>query len=151
MKTMTIYGAVMCILGGLLLLRGGAPEVVHAQEKPAVVVHLTHYTDDLHAAFMALKLANAMQAKNTQVTLVLDLEGVRLVSSQQPQNLHWGTSGEIAGYYDAFIKAGGKIVVCPHCAKAAGLEDTALRSGAQIVTEEALATTLLAADKILDY
>lgn len=151
MRMRKIFGAMVFVLGSLLLLGGGSLHLTHAQEKPAVVVHLTHYTDDLHAAFMALKLANAMQAQNSQVTLVLDLEGVRLVSSQQPQNLQWGTSGEISGHYDAFIKAGGKVVVCPHCAKAAGLDDTALRSGAQIVTEEDLANTLLAADKILDY
>jgi predicted peroxiredoxin len=100
---------------------------------------------------MALKLASAMQQKEAQVTVVLDLEGVRLVSAQQPQDLRWGTSDAIAGYYDAFVKGGGQVMVCPHCAKAAGLDEKTLRAGAKIVTEEALAGALLAADKILDY
>jgi predicted peroxiredoxin len=134
-----------------LLFGGWGIRSVFAQEKQTVVVHLTHYTDDLHATFMALKLASAMQQKEAQVTLVLDLEGVRLVSTQQPQDLRWGTSDAIAGYYDAFVKAGGKIMVCPHCAQAAGVDAKTLRSGAQIVKEEELAAALLAADKILDY
>jgi predicted peroxiredoxin len=100
---------------------------------------------------MALKLAIAMQQKGAQTTLMLDLEGVRLASTQQPQDLRWGTSDAISGYYDAFVKAGGRILVCPHCAQAAGVDAKALRPGAQIVKEEDLAAALLAADKILDY
>ena len=100
---------------------------------------------------MALKLASAMQQKGAQVTLVLDLEGVRLVSTQQPQDLRWGTGETIAAHYDAFVKGGGRVLVCPHCAKAAGLDEKNLRAGAKIVTEEALTGALLTADKILDY
>jgi predicted peroxiredoxin len=143
--------AVPFVLSTLFAIGSLSAPLVHAQDKQSVVVHLTHYTDDLHATFMALKLASAMQQKEAQVTVVLDLEGVRLVSAQQPQDLRWGTSDAIAGYYDAFVKGGGQVMVCPHCAKAAGLDEKTLRAGAKIVTEEALAGALLAADKILDY
>lgn len=143
--------SMVVVMSTALLLSGWEARSVCAQEKQTVVVHLSHYTDDLHAAFMALKLSTAMQQKGAQTTLVLDLEGVRLASTQQPQDLRWGTSGDIAGHYDAFVKAGGKIMVCPHCAQAAGVDAKTLRPGAQIVKEDELAAALLAADKILDY
>ncbi|MGE0827531.1 MAG: DsrE family protein [Candidatus Binatia bacterium] len=143
MQQHRLWTNMVALIGTALLLSAWGGRPVFAQAKPVVVVHLTHYTDDLHAASMALKLANAMQQKGAQVTLMLDMEGVRLVSTHQPQDLRWGTSDAIAGYYDAFVKGGGQVVVCPHCAKAAGLDDKSLRTGAKIVTEEALANALL--------
>jgi predicted peroxiredoxin len=151
MQQSRFFTGMVTAISTALLLSGWGTHPIFAQEKQTVVVHLTHYTDDLHAVFMALKLATAMQQKGAQTTLVLDLEGVRLASTQQPQDLRWGTSDAISGYYDAFVKAGGKILVCPHCAQAAGVDAKTLRPGAQIVKEEELAAALLAADKILDY
>lgn len=151
MQQSRFFTGMAVVISTALLFSGWGVRSTFAQEKQSVVVHLSHYTDDLHAAFMALKLATAMQQKGAQTTLVLDLEGVRLASTQQPQDLRWGTSGDIAGHYEAFVKAGGKILVCPHCAQAAGVDAKILRSGAQIVKEDELAAALLAADKILDY
>lgn len=117
-----------------------------------VVVHLTHATDDLHAAFMAVKLAQAMQEKGAQVTLLLDLEGVRIADTRQPNDMHSGSGESLASYYDGFVKAGGTVLVCPHCASAVGLDTKSLRPGARIAKDVGdLAAALLAADKILDY
>jgi predicted peroxiredoxin len=132
-----------------------APLTVQAEPAAppqAAVVHLTHATDDLHAAFMALKLAGAMQEKGARVTLLLDLEGVRVADTRQPGDLVWGHGEPLATYYDSFVKGGGKVLVCPHCAAAAGMDAKVLRPGAQIAKDVAeLAALLLAADKILDY
>jgi sulfur relay (sulfurtransferase) complex TusBCD TusD component (DsrE family) len=140
------------------LLSFAAPSAVPlAQAEPVapaqrVVVHLSHATDDLHAPFMALKLAQAMQEKGAQVTLLLDLEGVRVADTRQPNDMHWGSGEPLASHYNGFIKAGGKVLVCPHCASAVGLDMKSLRPGAQIAKDIGeLAAVLIAADKILDY
>ena len=49
-------------------------EASHADTQHAVV-HLSHFTDDLHRAFMALKMAKLMQEGGVQTTLFLDIEG----------------------------------------------------------------------------
>src|SRR5690606_4158914 len=49
-----------------------------ANDGQKIVVHLSHFTDDLHRCFMALELATILQESDAQVTLFLDLEGVRL-------------------------------------------------------------------------
>lgn len=142
-------------LGALTLLV--PPTVPDARAEAAaspqrVVVHLSHATDDLHAAFMAVKLGLAMQEKGAQVTLLVDLEGVRIADTRQPNDLVWGHGEALSTYYDAFVKAGGKVLVCPHCAAAAGLDAKSLRPGAQIAKDPGeLAAVLLAADRILDY
>jgi predicted peroxiredoxin len=79
------------------------------------------------------------------------LEAVRLVDRRQPQDLTWGYSKPIKTYYESFVRDGGRVMVCPHCSKAAGLEDGSLRQGARIARESEVAKAFLAADVVLDY
>lgn len=117
-----------------------------------VVVHLSHFTDDLHRCFMALKIANLMQDHGANVTLFLDLEGVRLAERRQQLDITWGSNTEpLSDHYDKFVAAGGKLVLCPHCAKSARLGDGALKRNAEIGTMTGLGKLLLGADKIMDY
>lgn len=126
---------------------------VHAQSaaRQKVVVHLTHYTDNLHAVTMAVHLAHMMQTKGAEVTLVLDLEGVRLADNRQPLDLVWGKGEPVAKEVTAFVKAGGHILLCPHCSEYAAITAANLRPGARIAKEGELPDTILAADKVLDY
>jgi predicted peroxiredoxin len=124
---------------------------VPGQSKQSIVVHLKHYTNDLHATMMALKLASGMQEAGAEVTLFVNLEGVRLVDRRQPQDLRWGHSAPISEVYEKFVEKGGRTLVCPHCAEAAGLNGEALRSGATIAQESEIVQMFLEADKILDY
>lgn len=137
------------MLGALGLLVSPAPAQTLPKQK--VVVHLTHYTDHLHAVKMAVHLAHMMQTMGAEVTLLLDLEGVRLASTKEPQSLIWGKGEPISVEYDAFVKAGGRVLLCPHCAERAGITERDLRAGAQLGKDGALAKTVLAADKVLDY
>ena len=122
-----------------------------AQQQTAVI-HLSHFTDDLHRGFMAIKIANLMQAGGVETTLFLDIEGARFSDSRQSLDLRWGTSPVLLGaLFQDFVKSGGKVVVCPHCAKAAGIKPENLRRGATIATEKGLANLLINADKIMDY
>jgi len=151
--------ALWCVLPALvtLLVAGMAmsdmPDTKAAAEEPQqVVVHLSHFTDDLHRCFMALEVATLLQKSGAEVTLFLDLEGVRLAERRQTLDMTWGSSTTpLSQHYDGFTEANGKVVLCPHCAKSARLGDMGLKRNAEIATEQSLAKMLLAADKILDY
>ena len=117
-----------------------------------VVVHLSHFTDDLHRCFMALKVANLMQEHGAHVTIFLDLEGVRLAERRQPLDLKWrADSPQLSEHYDKFVEAGGKLVLCPHCADSARIGDGALKRNAEIGTPQVLGKLLVEADKVMDY
>lgn len=122
-----------------------------AQEPAPVVVHLGHYTDDLHAASMALDLAGMLRGRDVPVTLFLGREGVRLADRRVPQSLRWSDGPSIAEKYAAFVKAGGRVLLCPHCASAAGVDAGSLREGASLGTDENVAAAFLEADKVIDY
>jgi len=131
----------------------------HAQDNEApsaegqkVVVHLSHFTDDLHRCFMALKVAGMMQEAGAEVTLFLDLEGVRLAERRHQLQLTWGGDGPpLSEHYKRYTEAGGKILLCPHCAKSANLGDMGLKRHAEIGTPQALSRMLIEADKVIDY
>jgi predicted peroxiredoxin len=143
-----VRAAIMVLI---LVIMNGAPLAAQTTTKQKVVVHLTHYTDNLHAVKMAVHLACLMQTMGAEVTMVLDLEGVRLASNREPQELIWGKGDPISKEYAAFVKAGGQLVLCPHCSEVAGISATALRPGARIGQEDELPKTILAAVKVLDY
>ncbi len=116
-----------------------------------VLTQLGHFTDDLHSAFMAVKLGIAVRKAGAEVTLFVNLEGIRAIDSRQPLNMRWGHTKTFAAFYDEFVEKGGAVVACPHCAKAVGIEDDRLRDSAVVATEDELAALILSADKVVDY
>ncbi len=117
-----------------------------------IVVHLSHFTDDIHACFMAFKVASLMQEHGAEVTVFLDMEGVRLASRRQELAFTWGPdSPPLGNYYDQFTSAGGKVLLCPHCAKSANLNDPGLKRNAELATMAVLGKLLIEADKVIDY
>ena len=117
-----------------------------------VVVHLSHFTDSLHYPFMALKVADAMQQRGAQVTLFLDIEGARLANKRENLQVRWGAHDTTLGdLYDRFVKAGGHVLVCPHCAEHFGIDEGTLREGAKLGTDDTIASVMMAADKVVDY
>jgi sulfur relay (sulfurtransferase) complex TusBCD TusD component (DsrE family) len=142
------------VLAALLLSCAAAGIVARAAEHETgqkIVVHLSHYTDDVHAASMALSLARNLQQGGAAVTLFLDLEGARLGDTRGPQDLRWGSGPLLSEEIDAFSKAGGSILLCAHCARSAGIDAAKLRAGARIGTDQEVREVFLAADKVIDY
>lgn len=121
-------------------------------ETQKVVIHLSHFTDDLHRCFMALKVGSLMQEHGAEVTIFLDLEGVRLAQRREELAFTWGKdSPSLAELYDQFVAGGGRLVLCPHCAKSAHLGDGGLKRNAEIASMPTLGKLLMDADKVLDY
>jgi sulfur relay (sulfurtransferase) complex TusBCD TusD component (DsrE family) len=122
------------------------------QPTRSVMVHLGSLTNDWHAAKMALKVATAMRAQGAEVVLFLDREGVRLADTRQPLNFVYGDGASFAAMYDAFVAAGGQVLVCPHCASETGLTAATLRKGARLASDAGeLAAAILKADRVIDY
>lgn len=139
------------LMAALLINVCVPPAAAQPAPKQKVVVHLTHYTDNLHAVKMAVHLAYMMQTMGAEVTMLLDLEGVRLGNKRESQNLAWGKGDPISKEFEAFVKAGGRLLLCPHCSEHAGITESDLRPGARIGKDGGLAKAILAADKVLDY
>lgn len=128
------------------------PAAKPGQGKQAVVINLKHGTDNLHATLMAYELARGMQAAGADVTIYLNLEAARLADKRQPDNLGWGaTNTRLHDLQQGFLDAGGKVLVCAHCAQAVGLTAQDLRPGARIAADGEAVAAMMRADKVIDY
>ncbi len=145
------HPATSLALAAMLLL--SLPSIALADATAAkLVVHIGHATDDLHAASMGLSLARMLQKKGAGVTVFLDREGVRLADDDLPRSLGWGQKAEpVADILADFVKAGGRVLLCPHCAEMAGIVKDDLVEGARIAIADEVAELFLSADKVIDY
>lgn len=138
------------------------PAVADTQAKAGqkIVVHLSQSDGDpaLHSALMGFGLATAMRGQGADVTVMLDSEAPALAKKD------WATKTMSKAPHDPahppmtlgnaiqrFVAAGGKIVMCPHCAASVGCETGNLADGARFGQQGELARVVLEADKILDY
>ncbi len=129
-----------------------AAKAVVPEREQSIVVHLSHFTDDLHRTFMALKTADLLVGEKVKVTLYLDLEAVRLAERRQDLEVTWGKSPTTLNeIYTRFTEKGGRVLLCPHCAHGARVEPIGTRAHALIATEAELRSMWLEADKVIDY
>lgn len=100
---------------------------------------------------MALSLATNLRQGGAAVTLFLDLEGARLADRRGFDKLRWGTGPTIADQLAKFVEAGGSVMLCPHCAEAAGIGSGDLRDGTRIAKDGEVRAPFLKASKVIDY
>ncbi|QDT78220.1 hypothetical protein Mal35_16510 [Gimesia maris] len=87
---------------------------VRGTQQQAAVVNLSHFTNDLHRGFMALRIVNLTQAGGVQSTLFLNIEGARVSDFRQLLDLRWGASPILFDdLFKDFVKNRGEVVVCP--------------------------------------
>lgn len=154
MRTKILYSVLLvtALATQAVIAQEDAAKVVVSEREQAIVVHLSHFTDDLHRTFMALKTADMLVGERVKVTLYLDLEAVRLAERRQDLEVTWGKSPTTLNeIYTQFTEKGGRVLLCPHCAHGAHVEPMGARAHAQIATENELRTMWLEADKVIDY
>lgn len=116
-----------------------------------VIVHLGTTIGDMQNTNMAFMIATNLAAHGAKVTLFVDRDGVRVADTRVPlENLTWA-GATLQSRYDAFLEAGGEVLVCPACAADAGMSADDLREGAVMGNPDLVAGIMLRADKILDY
>ena len=153
-------------LAGLSLaaLVPAAEAAVKTPAKPQnIVVHLSNSEGEnaLHAALMGIGMGTALRQMGARVTLLLDASGPNLAKTA------WSDKGvasapaastasamppmSLGAVLASFVKAGGRIRLCPHCSQMCGVMPGNVVPGAQIAGEGELAQIVFDADKILDY
>jgi len=77
-------------------------------------------SDELNRAAMAIGFSTKIRnQKKIPVTIFLNVEGARIANKNLPENKHVsGTS--LKEKLVAFMKAGGRVIVCPMCMKNVG-------------------------------
>lgn len=90
-----------------------------------VMVHIT--SDDNHRAMMGVEHAKAMLASGKNVAILLDVDGVKVGSSNPSATLKT-TAEEL----QQFLASGGRVIACEHCISMAGMNPSDLLPGIEI-------------------
>ena len=110
-------------------------------KKLAIVV--SRGIDDERAT-VALTIANAGIASGQQVTLFMVSSGVDVVRKGAADNVHMNPlDPPMKELIDNFQSNGGRILVCPPCARVRGYTDDDFINGVQVVGSPALHALIL--------
>ena len=78
--------AAMVLAAGIYVLSGVTSARAESKTQ-RIVIHLSHYSDNSHSALMAVHFAQYLQEHGADVTLMLDVEGVRLADRRHGAEL----------------------------------------------------------------
>jgi len=108
-----------------------------ADTPSALLINLTSdATSDPHSSLMGLHLGQKALKNNLEVTVFLNVHGVKLMAPQadtitfRNENLH--------SVLQDMITNGGKIVACPHCMEAHGIQQGDLLEGVTVAQDTSM-------------
>lgn len=139
----------LCVIGSMLLA-DGAVTINAAQQRPVMLVQFQSNLDNMDALFATLSVANKLHRQENDVVLFLDLKAVTL-ADREIKHLSASRRAEAKTLLDEFVARGGRIIVCPHCAKQIGLSSSSLRKGAVMTSKDELLQLRRLAEKIYEY
>jgi sulfur relay (sulfurtransferase) complex TusBCD TusD component (DsrE family) len=114
-----------------------------AQAKQSVFVNLT--SDEGQRVTMALNFSNALLKDGQDVTVFLNVDGVFLGSTKVAGLAAQRTE------LQAFMKAGGKVIICAHCMQVRGVATTDLLPGLATGTDGSARQAFLASTRQISY
>lgn len=93
-----------------------------AKARQKVVIHLSQYSYRSRGSALCRTFAGARIGRN-----LITRCGWSPSGGSAPHAPATGINAEIASHYDAFVKAGDKVLLCPHCAESSGMTAQYLR------------------------
>ena len=89
-----------------------------ADSDQKLFVNLT--SDEINRAAMAIGLSTlVLEKEKIPVTILLNVDAVRIADKNIPEHKH-ANGKSLKGMLSGFIKAGGRVIVCPMCMKNVG-------------------------------
>lgn len=112
----------------------------------------THAGDDAERATIAFVMATAAQAADVAVTMGFQAEGVRMCAAGAAETVAAASFPPARQLLDAFLEAGGRMLVCAPCLMARGIDtNTGLIPEAVVVGAATFVQECTAADTVLTY
>jgi hypothetical protein len=125
----------------------------HSSNGKSILVHITSGDagdeNQVHSAMMGVDHALAFYRSGKDVSIMLDVDGVRIAAKTVPSEL-----ATINTNLKTFLAEGGRVIACDHCVLNAGLTPDTLLDGVEIDSHPNMARTqgiLERASVVLDY
>lgn len=104
------------------------------QVRDGVFIHITESYNDPHRVLMPLKMANLM-AKDKDVLVYLDIHAVEFVK-KDAKDIKFADFETAQTYIKSLLDKKIGVYACPTCLKVAGIKETDLLAGIQVVQKD---------------
>lgn len=116
-----------------------------------VVIMATHGPEDKERATLPFVMATAAQVMEAEAIVILQGTGVLLAQKGVYDHIFAGGLPPLKDLFDAFIEAGGTLLVCTPCLKEREIDSSMLVDGAQLVAGARVIQEVTTASAVLNY
>ena len=116
----------------------GTPATSGASSKQPILVNLTRGKTELHAVSMALGLAQSAVKDGRPCVVFLNVEAAVFAAKDLSSDLKCADFPPVKKMLADFVAAGGRVMVCGHCAHVGKLKSKDLIEGAKLLTQPEL-------------
>jgi uncharacterized protein len=127
------------------------PPAAAATAKPPILVNIARGKDHLHAVAMAIALAHSAIKDGRTATVFLNVEAPVFASKDLQPELKCEGFPPIKIMLADFIAAGGRVLVCQHCAHLAKVKPAEMIDGAKAVAQGDLFAALTPGTVVFSY
>lgn len=117
--------------GQLASAAGGTPATAATPTKQPILVNITRGKNELHAVSMALGLAQSALKDGRSAAVFLNVEAPVFAAKDLDSNLKYADFPPIRKMLADFVAAGGRVLVCGHCAHVVKLSHADMIDGAK--------------------
>jgi copper chaperone CopZ/predicted peroxiredoxin len=121
-----------------------------AQKLP-ILVNITRGKDQLHAVAMAIALAQSAIKDGRSATIFLNVDAPVFASKESAASLTCAGFPPLKKMLTDFMAAGGRVLVCEHCAHLAKIVPHDMIDGAKAVTQSELFASLAPGTVVFSY
>ncbi len=116
-----------------------------------VVIMATHGPEDKERATLPFVMATAAQVMECEAVVILQGTGVLLAQKGVYDHIFAGGLPPLKQLFDAFMEAGGKLLVCTPCVQERQLDAPMLVEGAQLIAGARVIQEVTTAKAVLNY
>lgn len=125
-------------------------QTLRAQENTDVLINFTSDVEkDPHSSLMGLHMAKMIQGQGMNVTLFMNVHGVKLASKKLSKTKF--AKENMDDLLNEIIENGGTVLVCPHCMEIEEIKEKQLIDGAIVASPEKMAALLKSDFKTFTY
>lgn len=116
-----------------------------------LVIIATHAEENPDKATIPFAIASAALAMDVQAKIILQTTAVFLATEGYARHVHSAGFPPLSDMMEAFLEAGGQLMVCSPCLQARQIETDELIPQAQVIAGATVVAESLAADSVLSY
>ena len=125
--------------------------ILNAMENEKIVIITTVGNENPEKASLPFVLATAAQASDAEVVVILQANAVSLAKQGEVEKVNAKDFMPLKDLFEAYISAGGKLLLCSPCLKARNIAKEELINGTSIIAAGTVVTEVLSARSVVTY